>query len=313
MSVKKIVERVVFLAGRFLSYVDARRPLRVIWNTLKGFVDDDCLDRAAAVSFYALLSFIPFLIIVGAMLGLFIDHLSTPDTTPQQLIATVRGYLKIIIPYLQDEQVTGFLSLSRHTASLSTIGFLSLAVSASLLFSTLSDTLNRIFGTKPIHFVFSRLVGFLIIVALTLLLFFLHYFSAMVLSVVTLLRDQFPAVQPVIDFLTGNGLLWSIPIITLFILLFFSILIYAFTMAARIHFVAVIGGALLFSGLWNGAKYLFNVYITKLSSYSIVYGSATWFAAAILWVYYSILLLLLSMEFIRALNGEIGRKKGDAA
>ncbi len=302
------LQRFAALVGRFLSYIDARRPLRIVWNTGKGFMDDGCLDNSAAISFYALLSFIPFLIIVGAMMGLFIDHLSTPLTSPQELTEAVKGYLKTVVPYLQDEQVVGFLSLSHHTASLSTVGFLSLAVSASLLFATLSDSLARIFGTKTIHFVFTRLIGFLLIVAITIFLFFLHYFSAMVLSVVTLMRDQFPAVQPLIDFFTGNGLLWSIPLITVFIILFFSILVYSFTMAARIRFVAVVSGAILFSALWNGAKYLFNIYITKLSSYSIVYGSATWFAAAILWVYYSILLLLLSMEFIKALNTEIRGK-----
>ncbi len=302
------LQRFAVLVGRFLSYIDARRPLRIVWNTAKGFMDDGCLDNSAAISFYALLSFIPFLIIVGAMMGLFIDHLSTPATSPQELTEAVKSYLKTVIPYLQDEQVVGFLSLSHYTASLSTVGFLSLAISASLLFSTLSDTLARVFGTKTIHFVFTRLLGFLFIVALTMFLFFLHYFSAMVLSVVTILRDQFPVVQPVIDFFTGNGLLWSIPLITVFIIIFFSILIYSFTMAARIRFVAVVSGAILFSALWNGAKYLFNIYITKLSSYSIIYGSATWFAAAILWVYYSILLLLLSMEFIKALNTEIRGK-----
>jgi len=310
--VNKHLQRIRDLIARFLDYIDARRPLRIAWNTGKGFMQDGCLDNAAAISFYALLSFIPFLIIVGAMMGLFIDHLSTPMTSPQELTEAVKGYLKTIIPYLQDDQVVGFLSLSHHTASLSTVGFVSLAVSASLLFATLSDALARIFATKTIHFVFTRLIGFLLIVAITIFLFFLHYFSAMVLSVVTIMRDQFPAVQPIIDFLTGNGLLWSIPLITLFIIIFFSILVYSFTMAARVYFLAVVGGALLFSGLWNGAKYLFNVYITKLSSYSIIYGSATWFAAAILWVYYSILLLLLAMEFVKALDGEIRNARNGA-
>ncbi len=293
-------------AERVLSYIDARRPLRVLWHTGNDFLDDGCLDNAAALAFYALLSFIPFLIIVGAVIGIVIDRFAG-TTPPAELIESAKEYLKTFIPYLQDDLLHGFLSLSRHTASLSTIGLVSLAISASLLFSTLSTTIAHIFGTKPVNFVLTRLIGVVIIVATTILLFFLHYFAALVFSLAGLVRDHFPYLQKAVSLLTGNGLLWSIFLITMFIVVLFVLLLRVFAVSARIPFVPILWGALSFSLLWNGAKYLFNIYITKLSSYSIIYGSATWFAAAILWVYYSMTLLLLAMELIKAIHREHNR------
>ncbi len=302
----RLLERCRRLAEKLLSYIDARRPLRALWRTGNDFLDDGCLDNAAALAFYALLSFIPFLIIVGAVIGIVIDRFAGA-TPPAELIESAKEYLKAFIPYLQDDLLHGFLSLSRHTASLSTIGLVSLAISASLLFSTLSTTIARIFGTKPVNFVLTRLIGVIIIVATTILLFFLHYFAALVFSVASLVRDHFPYLQKAVALLTGNGLLWSIALITVFLVTLFILLLRVFAVGARIPFLPILWGALAFSGLWNGAKYLFNIYITKLSSYSIIYGSATWFAAAILWVYYSMTLLLLAMELIKALHREHSR------
>lgn len=288
---------------RVIGYIDTRRPLRILWRSASDFLDDGCLDNAAALAFYALLSFIPFLIILGALIGLFIECFATPEQSGD-LIDAAKEYLKTIIPYLQDDHVSGFLLLSRHTASLSAIGSLSLAISASLFFSVLSASIARIFGTKPVNFVLTRLIGIIVIVASTLLLFFVHYFSAIVLSVTSIIGDRIPITQPIISALTGRGLLWSIPLISLFILVLFVILIRSFTAGITVPFPAVLSGAILFSTLWNGAKYVFNIYITKISSYNIIYGSAAWFIAAILWVYYSMTLLLFAIEFSKTIHRE---------
>ncbi len=306
----RVIERFRRLAEKLLSYIDARRPLRILWRTGNDFIDDGCLDNAAALAFYALLSFIPFLIIVGAIIGIVIDRFAG-TAQPSDLLESVKEYLKAIIPYLQDDLLRGFLSLSRHTASLSTIGLVSLAISASLLFSTLSTTIARIFGTKSVNFVLTRLIGVVIIVAVTIVLFFLHYFAALAFSLIAIVQDRFPYFQEALSLLTGNGLLWSMLLITLFIIGLFILLLRLFAVGIRISFLPILLGALTFSGLWNGAKYLFNIYITKLSSYSIIYGSATWFAAAILWVYYSMTLLLLAMELIKVMHREIISSGGD--
>ncbi|HDT11370.1 MAG TPA: hypothetical protein ENN58_01385, partial [bacterium] len=88
----------------------------------------------------------------------------------------------------------------------------------------------------------------------------------------------------------------------LVILVLFEILILYFTFSAKISKRAVLAGALTFSVLWNGAKWLYNFYITELSTFSLFYGSATWIITSILWVYYSSVILILCMELTKALT-----------
>ena len=47
------------------------------------------------------------------------------------------------------------------------------------------------------------------------------------------------------------------------------------------------------------------MYVTvpsEISSFSFLYGSAAWIITSVLWIYYSALILLICMEFIKTLS-----------
>ena len=51
-------------------------PLLLIYRTLKGFIDDNCYEKASALSFYSLLSVVPILaVLFGIARGFGLEHI----------------------------------------------------------------------------------------------------------------------------------------------------------------------------------------------------------------------------------------------
>lgn len=298
---EKVLNRLRKLKLLFIQALRKSRALRVIWETGYGFYIDDGFTFTAGISFYFLLSFIPFLILLGATTGYIIDYVQNiQNLTNEEMTAYLISYLNIAIPFLSEKYVSGFINISNYRASLTTIGLLSLGVSATLLFSTLHYCFYRIFGGKSVNFILTRLMGLVFLLTITILLFFLHYLTTIFVSVTGFIAEKFPSTAWIFEIMSGTEI-YGFILSTLIIIILFGILIYYFTYGVKRSKRAILYGALLFSVLWNGAKLAYNFYITEISNFSLFYGSATWIITSVLWVYYSALILLLSMEFIKAL------------
>ncbi len=290
------------LKKKFFDTVERNRFLKIIWETGFGFYSDDCFTFTAAISFYFLLSFIPFLILLGTSVGYIVDYIKDiQHLTSEQLISYIMDSLNMAIPFLSEKYVSGLVDIANYKAGLTTVGLVSLAVSATLLFSTLHYSFFRIFGGKSINFILSRLMGAVFLLTLAIVLFFVHYLTTLFLSFAGNIAHKIPLLQDMIDVIS-SGQTYSLAVSTVIILLFFWILINYFTYGIKLLKKAVLCGALLFSVLWNSAKLLYNFYITEISNFSFIYGSAAWIITSILWVYYSALILLLCMEFIKTLS-----------
>ncbi|HQI05967.1 MAG TPA: hypothetical protein PL195_11970, partial [bacterium] len=80
------------------------RTLRVLWETGYGFYVDDGFTFAAAISFYFMLSFIPFLILLGATTGYVIDYVQNiQNLTNEEMAVYIMNYLNAAIPFLSEK------------------------------------------------------------------------------------------------------------------------------------------------------------------------------------------------------------------
>lgn len=290
------------LKKKFFDIINKNIFLKIIWETGFGFYNDDCFTFTAAISFYFLLSFIPFLILLGASVGYVVDYIKDiHNLTSEQLISYIMDSLNMAIPFLSEKYVSSVVDIANYKAGLTTVGVLSLLISATLLFSTLHYSFFRIFGGKSINFILSRLMGVVFLLTLSIVLFFVHYLTTLVLSFTGGVAHKIPLLQNLLDLL-DSGQAYSFAVSTIIIILFFWILIKYFTYGIKLSKKAILCGALLFSVLWNLAKLLYNFYINEISNFSFIYGSAAWTITSILWVYYSALILLLCMEFIKTLS-----------
>ncbi len=279
--------------------------IRMPYKIAKGFYDDDCFTLAASISFHFLLSFIPFLILLGALMGYVVDYVQRVySVSVEEMTTATIGYIRLVIPYLTDSHLERFFSISSYKAGLGTVGIVSLFISATLLFSSLHYTFHRIFGGKQINFLISRALGMLFIILISMLLFFIHYLFTLILSIFNILSKTLPHLDIVLSFARENGFITSFLITFLFSILFFHLLLFFFTREVKTAPMSIVTGAALFSFLWSSAKYIFSFYISELSSMNLIYGSMTWGITIILWIYYSSIILLLSLEFIKTLNSD---------
>lgn len=282
---------------KFCSVIENHRPFKVIWDTGRNFYVDDGFTFTAAISFYFLLSFIPFLILIGATVGYFVDYIDNPE----QLVSYIMSVLHTAIPFLSEKYVSGLVNIANYKTGLTVVGVISLLISATLLFSTLHYSFFRIFGGKSINFILSRLMGAVFLLTLTILLFFVQYLSSLFISFAETLAHENSSLQKVVSWIS-TGEVYSFVVSTVIIVALFHILLSYFVYGIKLKEIIVLCGALLFSVLWNIAKLLYNFYITEISSISLLYGSAAWIISSGLWVYYSALILLLCMEFIKIMS-----------
>ena len=77
------------LNRRANAYILAH-PLAFVWQTLKGFKANQGMLLAGAVAYYALLSIVPFLMLVVVALSHFIDE--------AELLSTLGRYLEWLVP-----------------------------------------------------------------------------------------------------------------------------------------------------------------------------------------------------------------------
>lgn len=300
-AIRKLNEKIRFLKKRFIEVLKKNRLLRLIYDTGWNFYKDDGFTFAASISFYFILSFIPFVILLGAITGYVLDYVQDlQHLSKTEMIRAINDYLRVAIPFISEKYAVEFVAISEYKTSLTAIGFVSLLVSATLLFSTLHYTFFRIFGGKSVNFILSRLMGAVFLLTVTILLFFLHYLVTMLSSVSQIFTNKIPVLSWLFNFFLQTRI-YGFLLSTIVIIFLFAMLLYYFTYGVKRSKRAILSGALLFSLMWNGAKLAYNYYITEISNLSLFYGSATWIITSILWIYYSSLILIICMEFIKSI------------
>lgn len=278
-------------------------------NTVESFDKDGCVILASSISFNFLLSFIPFLILLGALMGVIIDYIgSFHNISTDQIAATTFESLRTIFPAINEQTLKEFFNIRQYKTSLGAIGLSTLFLSSTLLFNIIKNAFYIIFQGKKTHMIFARLFGMLFIVGLVVFTFFLQYFFSLLLPFLTDLSQKLPAITTTIESIRSQTSFFNAIGSTVFIIIIFFMLFGIFARKASIHFKSIMIGALLFSFLWNLAKHAFTIYLTKLSSISIIYGSIAWLIVIIIWVYYSAVLLLFSLEFIKSINEAFQQK-----
>jgi len=73
----------------------------------------------------------------------------------------------------------------------------------------------------------------------------------------------------------------------------------------RVRVRYVLGGATLFFGLGGLAQRAFGIYLDSVAELSTIYGSLSTVLVFILWIYYSIFLLLFSSLFLHVLIEDV--------
>lgn len=263
------------------------------WPTLKRaaleFQEDEMTDRAAALTYYGLLSLFPALIAVVAIIGLFADPVRTTDSLTD--IVTDIGPDTAADTFR--EPIESITSNRSAAGVLLVVGLLTAIWSASGYVGAFMRAANVIWETgegRP----FLKLRPLQLAVTLAMVLMLALVALALVMTG--------PVVKAVGDSI-GVGhtatMVWDIakwPVLVIVLLLMISLLYQASPNVEMPRFRLITLGSVVALLVWVLASAAFAFYVANFGSYNKTYGALGGIVTLLIWFWISNLALLFGLE-----------------
>lgn len=248
--------------------------------------------EAAALSYYALFSLFPLLLLLIAGIGWLLG----PATAGNQ----IEDFLRLFLPGQTATEINRTITrFVEEGSSASLVASIAFAWSALGLFSNLEAALSRTFrDTSQRPWWQRRINGILMVIALGILL---------IANIVTSLLFSF------LDLLFLNQSNLWLSVIGIFVPFGFSMgifaMLYRWVPRKHVGWDAIWPAALLGGVAWELAKRAFGYYLETIANLSIVYGSITTVIIFMLWAFYTSVILLFFAEFCVSLADYLEDRK----
>jgi membrane protein len=257
---------------------------RTILNTsrtlVRKFVDDRCTTLASALAFSSMLSIIPFLAIVFAILKVLDVHTTLAPMLLSNLAAGSQEIVARILRYINNTRV----------GSLGVIGLITLFLSVIATLDTIEEAFNQICGIGRGKAVHHKLRDFLIVIVSTPLLI------GLAVTITTSLQHQ-GVVQWFLR-LPGIGhllLLRFVPYLSVVIAL---VCLYMFIPNVRIRFRHALAGGLIAGTAWQLTQWAFIHFQVGVSRHNAIYGTLALLPVFMIWIYTCWVIILAGMEIV---------------
>jgi membrane protein len=262
----------------------------IVKQSAKDFIEDDCMDAAASLSYYTIFSLPAVLVLLLTLISAVMD--------PSDVKGGLEGQLQSMMGPSAGEQVRTIIQQAEqkpHGGFLPTIlGIAGLIFGATGAFGQLQKTLNRAWNVEPDpnqggfkNFLTKRLfsLGMILVVAFFLLV------SLVLSAALTGAGGRlatFGLSGPLLEIVNT---VFSLVVITALFAALFKVM-----PDAKIAWRSVWVGAAVTAVLFVLGKFVIGLYLGK-SNPGQAYGAAGSLAVLLLWVYYSSLILLFGAEF----------------
>jgi len=258
----------------------------------------DDLTHAASIAYYALLSFLPFLLVAFSVLGTFQEGQAVRD----HVLAVVLGYFPATPDFIPN-QLEAFRTAGAH---LGVGGSLALVWASMGVFGAISTAVNHAWAVeRPRSFWGHRLFTILMLAAAVGLLFV----SLVLLGASKMVGAEWFAQtvkqMPGVAIILG----WTGPAVAFGLFVTVVGLIFYFVPNTTVRLRDVWPGAVLTALLWRVAFEGFSWYARHWAR-SSVHGSIVTVVWFLLWIYISSVILLYGVEFTAAF-ARLRRARGE--
>ncbi|WP_240670289.1 YihY/virulence factor BrkB family protein [Actinoplanes solisilvae] len=272
----------------------------VLWRSVAGYIEDDCSDFAAAMTYQTFTALIPSLVVVVALINLVTDGSTVLTATVSILddlgLASVVGNENLL-------SVVQALLVQQNSAKvLFGFGLLFALWSASGYVGAFTRASNRIYGVEE-----GRSWWLLQILEIALAAVALVLLAAVGAGLVI----SGPLVDAVGDAI-GAGetarTLWSIgrwPALVAIATLVLSLLFWIAPNVRQPRFRWLTVGGTVALLVWSLASFGFGLYVANFGSYNRTYGSLGAIMAFLVWIYLSNIAVLLGVQ----VNAEVQRAR----
>lgn len=266
--------------------------VRVVWCTIKNFLQDDGPLLSAAIAFYTLLSLAPSLYLVGVAVSAFFEG----TDTSQYIVELLARFLPpAAVPTV--ENIQNSLQVRGNLVIVAVPGLLWVATHAV---SALEYALNVAFArnSRLRRILRSRAKGVAVLIGSGL--FLVAFLSAyMLLPLLGQLRSAL-GLSPTPALLANLGSDLVVPVLTFVVFYLF----YRLLPKGLVRRGPAASGALLATAGWEGARQLFDLLLQHSPSFGLVTGTLASVLAFLFWIYTGVAIVLLGAELAAVLNGD---------
>lgn len=245
-------------------------PVRFAREMVEMYFSAGVARSSAALAYFLVLSFFPFLICINAFVGaLHLDIGSVLEVVEEFLPGGVAAILADYIQYITDNQ----------SSAMFLAGLLVTLISASAAVRSLMNVMEDIYGRV-------RYRGFWRLLASVL--FSILFLAAMYLSMVVVLTGNwfFSLVEQYLNLtIPVNSWEWLRFVLLFALVLLVILLLYRFTAPRGKPDPPVLTGAVLAAVALAAASILFSWFMGMSTRYSLVYGSLASVIILMVWLY----------------------------
>jgi YihY family inner membrane protein len=275
-------------------------PLEFALTALKGFRANQGLLLAGAVAYYALLSIVPFLMLVVVVLSHFIDQ--------GDLLVTLRRYLELVVPGQSASMVAEVAHFLDTRDLITWVLVATMIFFSSLAFTVLENAMSVIFvhrvAVRRRHFMMSALLPYCYVLALGL-----------GVMIVTLVAGALQVIGS--EYIQLFGWRWSLHGVSGVLLYLLGLAgeilvltsIYMVMPVGRLSLSHALVGGITAALLWEIARHVLVWYFTTLSKVNLVYGSMSTAIVVMFSLEIAATLLLFGAQVIAEYE-RIGRQGG---
>jgi membrane protein len=281
----------------------------ILRDTFKRFNSDRCWNSAIVISYFAFLCAVP-------VVSLFVYATTKIVGSSEFALRSLNLFTDEFFAKLDPSFFVRLQGLSQSINNLGWFGLIGSLISASFLFSNLIYSINMIFRAKyERSFVYNRLIEYSIMFAMGIILLISLAITASWTALHRLLQTSvFVAnhLNPGAVALIDNFLIQYLAPLGLTFLAFFTI--YKFIPEVKVYTRSAIAAAVIAAVLWEAFKRIFAFYVANFSAIGIVLsklvqGTLTSIIFFLLWITFSLVILLWGAELAAVMNERRHAKK----
>jgi membrane protein len=281
----------------------ARAYWDLVKSTFKEWQDDKASRLAAALSYYALFSIGPLLLVAVSIVGFVYGR----QAAEGQIVGQIQG----VVGPQTAQTIQGLVaSANKPTAGIvsTVIGIVTLLLGATGVFGQLQDALNTVWEVEPKPgrgiraMVLDRGLTFLMVLGVAVVLLAMLIASALLQTLIQFFSNILPGqgVAAVLFQVANFALLFLVGTLSLAVL-------YKYLPDANIRWRDVLLGAAVTALLLAIGQFAISIYLGR-SSVGSAYGAAGSLVVLLVWVYYSAQVFFFGAEFTKVYADAYGSR-----
>ncbi|MDJ0815446.1 MAG: YihY/virulence factor BrkB family protein [Desulfobacterales bacterium] len=293
-----MVARILDLRHRFVGH-------KLFIISFRKFVQDDCFTLSLSVSFVFLLSIIPFATLSILIVDFFQQLFFAQTNWTGQVTEMLADEMNQVIPFVSRDWMKSHVINPQAHGSFKIINFLMLPIISGLIFKTLETSYRKIFQLPARHLLFGQAV-YVTMSIFAVLLIFISNFTWIIMSTsfTQLLTaiNKTPYLDQIYQMAVNSANSLQINGASVLVMVGFFLATVKLFLNVKIKMRHQLLAGLIFCFLWILARNFFGFYVQNITELNLLYGSLSSVILILMWIFYSSMALLFSVEVMHVLH-----------